>query len=143
MDPHSLTAPPVAAMAIFLPSTITPSGPEATEYLKKEITPRIIFAVPIAFFKSISIFFGGAGLIFEGLTNRGGSGNETFCQGLLGANPQRSNQSVLLRNLCGRCFFRKKQGPHSDESLKPCALCLTQGHGLHHRCNVFSPCRHF
>ena len=34
------------------------------------------FAVPIPFFKSISIIFGGAGLIFEGLTNRGGCWNE-------------------------------------------------------------------
>jgi hypothetical protein len=42
------------------------------------------FAVPISFFKSISIIFGGAGLIFEGLTKRGGCWNEKFCQGLPG-----------------------------------------------------------
>jgi len=29
MNPHSLTAPPVPAMAIFLPSSVSPSGPEA------------------------------------------------------------------------------------------------------------------
>ena len=57
------------------------------------------FAAPISFFESISIMFGGAGLIFEGLTNRGGCGHEKFCQGLPGVNPQRSNQSVLPRNL--------------------------------------------
>jgi len=37
-------------------------------YLKKN-PPKMSFAVPISFFKSISIIFGGAGLIFEGLTN--------------------------------------------------------------------------
>jgi len=68
------------------------------------------FAVPISFFKSISIIFGGAGLIFEGLTNRGGCGNEKFCQGLPGANPQRSNQCVLLRNLFGEILFQKETG---------------------------------
>jgi hypothetical protein len=31
--------------------------------------PRVTFAVQISFFKSISIIFGGAGLIFEGVTN--------------------------------------------------------------------------
>jgi hypothetical protein len=36
-------------------------------YFTKKIPPRRIFAVPISLFKSISIVFGGAGLIFEGL----------------------------------------------------------------------------
>jgi len=43
-------------------------------YLKR-ISPRMAFAVPISFFESISIIFGSAGLIFEGLTNRGDVGN--------------------------------------------------------------------
>ena len=30
---------------------------------------RMSFAAPISFFKNISIIFGGAGLVFEGLTN--------------------------------------------------------------------------
>jgi hypothetical protein len=47
-------------------------------YLTKEIPPKMAFAVPISFFKSISIIFREAGLIFEGLTNRGGCGNEKF-----------------------------------------------------------------
>jgi hypothetical protein len=68
------------------------------------------FAVPISFFKSISIVFGGAGLIFEGLINRSGCGNEIFCQGLLGVNPQRSNQSVILRDLFWEMLFQKDTG---------------------------------
>jgi len=79
-------------------------------YLTKEIPPTIAFAVPISFFKSISIMFGGAGLIFEGLINRGGCGREAFCQGLPGVNPQRSNQSVLLRNLFWEMLFQKETG---------------------------------
>ena len=88
----------------------------------KKIPLRMPFAVPISFFKSISIIFGGAGLIFEGLTNPGGCRNGKFCQGLPGANPQRSNQSVLLRNPFGRCSFRNRQGPHSDDLPLPKAL---------------------
>jgi hypothetical protein len=80
------------------------------------------FAVPISFFKSISIIFGGAGLIFEGLTNRCGCGNEKFCQGLPGVNPQRSNQSILLRNLFWEMLFQKRQGPHSEDFPLPPAL---------------------
>ena len=68
------------------------------------------FAVPVSFFKSISIIFEGAGLIFEGLTKRGGCRNEEFCQGLPGVNPQRSNQSVLLRNLFLEMLFHKETG---------------------------------
>ena len=37
------------------------------------------FAVPVSFFESISIIFGGTGLIFEGLTKRGGCRHEKFC----------------------------------------------------------------
>jgi hypothetical protein len=33
------------------------------------LVEAMTFAVPISFFKSISIIFGGAGLIFEGSTN--------------------------------------------------------------------------
>jgi hypothetical protein len=80
------------------------------EYLTKEIPPRMAFAVPSSFFKSISIILGGAGLIFEGLTNRGGCENETFCQGFPGVNPQRSNQSVLRRNLFREMLFQKEPG---------------------------------
>ena len=39
---------------------------------QKENSTKMTFAVPVSFFESISIIFGGAGLIFEGLTNRGG-----------------------------------------------------------------------
>ena len=56
------------------------------------------------------MIFGGAGLIFEGLTNRGGCENETFCQGLPGVHPQRSNQSVLWRNLFWETLFQKETG---------------------------------
>ena len=56
------------------------------------------------------MIFGGAGLIFEGLVNRGGCRNEKFCQGLPGVNPQRSNQSKLLRNLFGEMLFQKERG---------------------------------
>ena len=76
----------------------------------KRIPQRMPFAVPISFFKSISMIFGGAGLIFEGLTNRGGCGNETFCEGFPGVNPQRSNQSVLWRNLFWEMLFQKQTG---------------------------------
>ena len=69
-----------------------------------------MFAVPISFFKSTSIILGGAGLIFEGLINRRGGGNDKFCQGLLGVNPQRSNQAVLLRNLFWEMLFQKEPG---------------------------------
>ena len=79
-------------------------------YLTKEIRPGMAFAVPISFFKSISIIFGGAGLIFEGLANGSGHWNEKFCQGLPGVNPQRSNQSVLLRNLFWEMLFQKETG---------------------------------
>jgi hypothetical protein len=72
--------------------------------------PRMAFAVPISFFKSISMIFGGAALIFEGLTNRGGCGNEKFCQGLTGVNPQRSNQGGLLRYLYWEMLFQKETG---------------------------------
>ena len=68
------------------------------------------FAVPISFFKSLSIIFGGAGLIFEGLRERCGYRNEEFCQELLGVHPQRSNQSVLLRNLFWEMLFQKETG---------------------------------
>jgi len=54
--------------------------------------------------------FGGAGLIFEGLTNRGGCWNEKLCQGLGGVNPQRSNQSVLRRDLFWEMLFQKETG---------------------------------
>jgi hypothetical protein len=68
------------------------------------------FAVPISFFKSISIIFGGAGLIFEGLINRDGCLNERFCQGSVGVNPQRSNQSVLPRDLFWEMLLKKEIG---------------------------------
>jgi len=79
-------------------------------HLTKEIPPTMTFAVPISFFQSISIIFGGAGLIFEGLTNRRGCRKEKFCQCLPGVNPQRSNQSVLLRNLFWEMLFQKETG---------------------------------
>ena len=99
------------------------------EISHKKISQRMPFAVPIFFFKSISIIFGGAGLIFEGLTNRGGYRNGKFCQGLPGVNPQRSNQSVLLRNPFGRCSFRNRQGPHSDNLPLPKALRVYRSKG--------------
>jgi len=68
------------------------------------------FAVPVSFFKSISMTFGGTGLIFEGLTNPGGCGNKKFCQGFPGVNPQRSNQRMLLSNLSWEMLFQKKRG---------------------------------
>jgi hypothetical protein len=68
------------------------------------------FAVPVSFFKSISIIFGGAGLIFEGVTNQGGCRNRKSCQGLPGVHPQRSNQGVLLRNLFREMLFQKEIG---------------------------------
>jgi hypothetical protein len=68
------------------------------------------FAVPGSFFKSISITFGGAGLIFEGSRNSGGSRNGKFCQGFPGENPQRSNQAMLLRNLFWETLFQKETG---------------------------------
>jgi hypothetical protein len=67
-------------------------------------------AVPISFFESISIVFGGAGSIFEGLTNRGGCWNEKFCQGFVGINPQRSNHGVVRRNLFWEMLFQKETG---------------------------------
>ena len=67
----------------------------ANEISHKRNPPRTNFAVPISFFKSISIIFGGAGLIFEGFTNRGGCGNEEFCQGLPGVNPQQAVDQTL------------------------------------------------
>ena len=110
MDPVPLTATPVPAMAIFLPSSVSPSGPEARGYLRKEIAPGVNLAVPISFFKSISIIFGGAGLIFEVLIKEGGWGNEKFCQDLSAVNPQRSNQGVLRRNLFWEMLFQKEPG---------------------------------
>jgi hypothetical protein len=68
------------------------------------------FAVPISFFKSISIIFGGAGLIFEGSTNGGGHWNDKFCRGLPGLNPQRSNQGVLRSNPFWEMLFQKETG---------------------------------
>ena len=44
-------------------------------------------AIPL---KAISIAFWIGGLIFEGLRELSVYGNETFCQGFCGANPQRS-----------------------------------------------------
>jgi hypothetical protein len=38
---------------------------------------------------------GGAGLIFEGLTNRSGCGNETFCQGLRGVPACHASRSIV------------------------------------------------
>jgi hypothetical protein len=66
------------------------------------------FAVPVSFFKSISIVFGGAGLIFEGLRNPGECRNGKFCQGSPGVNPQRSNQAMLLRNIFSEMLFQKE-----------------------------------
>jgi len=43
-----------------------------------------VFADPVSFFKSISIAFGGAGLIFEGLQISGGCRKGKFCQGFPG-----------------------------------------------------------
>ena len=68
------------------------------------------FAAPISFFKSISIISGAAGSIFEVLRKRGGCWNETFSQGFRGANPQRSNQSVVRRNLFWEMLFQKETG---------------------------------
>jgi hypothetical protein len=79
---------------------------------------RIAFAVPISFFKSISMTFGDAGLIFEGLVKGGGCRNGTFCQGLPGVNPQRSNQSVLRRNLFWEMLFQKKPGTARDAGMR-------------------------
>jgi len=76
-------------------------------------------AVPVSFFKSISITFGGAGLIFEGWTNRGGCGHEKFCQGLPGVNPQRSNQGTVLRNLFWDLLFQKETGTASRSNIWP------------------------
>ena len=64
-------------------------------YLTKEIPPRMTFALPISFFKSISIIFGGDGLIFEGLTNRVEYRNEKFCQGLPGVPACHASGSVV------------------------------------------------
>jgi len=77
---------------------------------KRPPVQAMTHAVPISSFKSISIIFGGAGLIFEGLTKRGGCQNDEFCQGLPGVNPQRSNQGVLLRNLFWEMLFHKETG---------------------------------
>jgi len=110
MDPLSFTPPPVPAMAIFPPWSHKASGPEARGYVTKGIPPRMTFAVPISFFKSISIIFGRAGLIFEGSTNGGGCRNETFCQGLPGVDPQRSNQIVLGRNSFWEMLYQKETG---------------------------------
>jgi hypothetical protein len=62
--------------------------------ISQKIRPKMTFAAPISFFKSISIVFGGAGLIFEGLTNRGGRGDETFCHGLPGVPACHASRSV-------------------------------------------------
>ena len=69
-----------------------------------------MLAVPVPFFKSISMIFGGADLIFEGLKNPGRCRNHKFCQGLPGVNPQRSNQRVVLRNLFWEILFQKGAG---------------------------------
>jgi hypothetical protein len=74
----------------------------------KKTPLRMTFAVPISFFESISIIFGGAGLIFEGLKNPGGCWNKKFCQGSAGVNPQRSNQSALGRNLFWEMLSQKE-----------------------------------
>jgi hypothetical protein len=95
----------------------------------KKIPQRMPFAVPICLFKSLSIIFRGADLIFEGLTNRGGCRRGKFCQGLPGVNPQRSNQSVLLRDPFGRGSFRNRQGPHSDDLPWPKALRVYRSKG--------------
>jgi hypothetical protein len=54
------------------------------------------FAVPVSLFKSISITFGGAGLIFECLDGSSECGNGIFCRGFSGANPQRSERDKGL-----------------------------------------------
>jgi hypothetical protein len=77
----------------------------------KEIPLRTTVAGPTSFFKSISMIFGGAGLIFEGLRNRGGCRNGKFCQELPGVHPQRSNQSGLPRNFFWDMLFQKETGP--------------------------------
>ena len=128
MDPLLLAAHTVPAMAIFLPSSVTPSGPEARGYVTKGIPPRMTFAAPISFFKSISMIFGRAGLIFEGSTNGGGCRNETFCQGLPGVNPQRSNQIVLRRNSFWEMLYQKETGTAFGRKLgaashEPCLPC--------------------
>ena len=64
-------------------------------YPRKKTLMRMTFAVPISFFESISIIFGGAGLIFEGFTNRGGRWNKKFCQGLAGAPACHASRSVV------------------------------------------------
>jgi len=76
----------------------------------KQSLVRMTFAVPISFFKNISITFGAAGLIFEGLSKGGGHWNEKFCQGLAGVNPQRSNQGVLGSNPFWEMLFQKETG---------------------------------
>jgi hypothetical protein len=50
----------------------------------KKIPPRMTFAVQISLFKSISIVFGGAGLIFEGLTNPGKMSEREILPGVTG-----------------------------------------------------------
>jgi hypothetical protein len=57
-------------------------------------------------------------LIFEGSTNAGGCGDETFCQGLPGINPQRSNQSGLLRNLFWEMLSQKEPGTAFGRKLR-------------------------
>ena len=75
---------------------------------------RMAFAAPISFFKTISIIFGGAGLIFEGSTSRSGCGNETFCQGLPGGNPQGAVAQILTDGggmAPGKSFPRPQYSP--------------------------------
>jgi hypothetical protein len=70
----------------------------------------LLEAVPVSFFKSISITFGGAGLIFEGLERSSGCRNGTFCKGFLDVNPQRSDQGMPLRNLFWDTLLKKETG---------------------------------
>jgi len=77
-----------------------------------------MFADPVSSFKNISMTFGSAGLIFEGLKSLSGRRNGTFCQGCPGINPQRSDQGMLLRNLFWDMLFQKETGTASRKTYQ-------------------------
>jgi len=67
-------------------------------------------AIPISFFKNISVTFGGTGLIFEGLKRSSGCRNRPFCQGFCAVNPQISDQGEVPRNSFWDMLFQKETG---------------------------------
>jgi hypothetical protein len=72
---------------------------------------------PVSLFKTLSMTFGGSGLIFEGLERSSGRRNSKFRQGLPGVSPQRSDQGMLLRNFFWDRLFQKKTGTASTGVL--------------------------